>query len=196
MAKHERYAARDATREAMQAEKDRFANLSKEEKTTERKAKRAANAATKAALVAASSNYAMSPADAIDDDDSDDDELNLFKENEVVDIDHLKYSVSNLSVKRYYLLIFESICVIVTFHSIQLLLMPLICVRKKHFYKLKKLSLSQGYVSDNSNCPFLNFYVQKWSNIAPIRIRTACAANLAQVHLPDSDRHEIFAAGR
>ena len=87
MAKHERYAARDATREAMQAEKDRFANLSKEEKTAERKAKRAANAATKAALVAASGHYAMSPADAIDDEDSDDGELNLFKENEMFNLD-------------------------------------------------------------------------------------------------------------
>ena len=94
MAKHERYAARDATREAIQAEKDRFANLSKEEKTTERKAKRAANAATKAALVAASCHYAMSPADAIDDEDSDDGELSLFKENEIFNLD--KYSVSNL----------------------------------------------------------------------------------------------------
>ena len=79
MLKHEMDAARAATREAKQAEKDRFANLSKEEKTAERKAKRAANAATEAALVAASGHYAMSPADAIDDDDSDDDELDLLK---------------------------------------------------------------------------------------------------------------------
>ena len=87
MAKHERDAARDATREAKQAEKDRFANLSKEEKTAERKAKRAANAATKATLVANSGHSAMPPADAIYDDDSDDDELGLFKENEIFNLD-------------------------------------------------------------------------------------------------------------
>ena len=86
MARHERDAARDATRETKQ-EKDRFANLSKEEKTAERKAKRAANAATKAALIAASGHYAMSPADAIDDDDNEDDELDLFRENEIFNLD-------------------------------------------------------------------------------------------------------------
>ena len=82
MAKHERDAARDVTREAKQAEKDRFANL-----TAKRKAKRAANAATKAAIVVASGYYAMSPADAIDDDDSDNDELDLFREHEVFNLD-------------------------------------------------------------------------------------------------------------
>ena len=87
IAKQEKDAARDATREAKQAEKDRFANLSKEEKTAERKAKRAANAAAKAALVVASGHYAISPADAINDDDNDDDELDLFRENEIFNLD-------------------------------------------------------------------------------------------------------------
>ena len=73
ISRQERDATIDASREAKQAEKDRFANLSKEEKTAERRAKRAANAATKAALVATSSHYATSPADAINDDDYDDD---------------------------------------------------------------------------------------------------------------------------
>ena len=85
IARQERDAARDASREAKQAEKDRFANLSKEEQTAERKAKRAANAATKAALVAASGHYATSPAEAIDDDD--DDELDLFREHEIFNLD-------------------------------------------------------------------------------------------------------------
>ena len=79
--------ARDSSREAKQAEKDRFANLSKDEKTAERRAKRAANAATKAALVASSSHYAISPADAINDDDNDDDELDLFRENEIFNLE-------------------------------------------------------------------------------------------------------------
>ena len=84
---------------------------------------------------------------------------------------------------------------IVTFHSIQLLLMSLICVQKEHFWKLKKLSVPVGYVSDNSTYSFLNFYVQKWSIVAPIRIRTACYADLEQVHLSDSDQLEIFSVG-
>ena len=83
IAKQEKDAARDATREAKQAEKDRFANLSKEEKTAERKAKRAANAAAKAGLVASSGHYVMSPAEAIDDEDNNEDELDLFRENKI-----------------------------------------------------------------------------------------------------------------
>ena len=85
IARQDREAARDASREAKQAERDRFTNLSKEEKTAERKAKRAANAATKAALVAASGHHAAPPADAID--DNDDDELDFFKEYEMFNLD-------------------------------------------------------------------------------------------------------------
>ena len=87
ISRQERDAALDASREVKQAEKDRFANLSKEEKTAVRRAKRAANAATKAALVAASSHYAKSPADGINDDDNDDDELDLFRENEISNLE-------------------------------------------------------------------------------------------------------------
>ena len=84
-------------------------------------------------------------------------------------------------MKRYYLAIFESIYVIVTFHSIQLLLESLIFVRNRHYWKLKKLSLALGYVSDNSTYSFPSFYFQKWLIVAPIRIQAARDADLEQV---------------
>lgn len=77
---------RDPAR-AKQAGKDRFPNLSKEEKTAERKAKRATNAATKAALFATSGHEAILPADGIDNDDNDSDELDLFREHKAFNLD-------------------------------------------------------------------------------------------------------------
>lgn len=79
--------ARGAVNEAKQAGQDRFANFSKDEKTAERKAKRATNAATKAALFATSGHEVILPADGIDNDDNDSDELDLFREHEEFNLD-------------------------------------------------------------------------------------------------------------
>ena len=86
LARQEKEAARDAAREAKQAEKDRFANLSKEEKTAERRAKKLANAAAKAALASSSGQGAAAINDP-DADADDDNELDLFRDDEIYNLD-------------------------------------------------------------------------------------------------------------
>ena len=58
--------------------------------------------------------------------------------------------------------------------------------RSRHFWKLKNLFVILRSVSDKSTYSFANFYVQKWSIVATIRVWTASDADLKQVCILDS----------